>query len=106
MSRSKFAEQNPEMAALLETEQHLLARQKEFAEMPRKLAQERKEQESTMPPLLEIEERTRRIQHEELVSRGQVSNILRDQSRSLLLTFLLLIATGALIWWGIKLMQS
>lgn len=106
MSRSKFLQEDPELALLRETEQQLLARQREFAEIPKRLAQELKELETTMPPLIEIEERKQRIQHEQLVSRGQVSNIHRDQSRSLMLIFLLLIATGALIWWGVKLMQG
>lgn len=106
MNRSKLPQQNSELAEILELDQQLLARHREFSELPKRLAQERREQESTMPPLLELEDRMRRIQHEEIVSRGQVSNILRDQGRSLLLIFLLLIATGALIWWGVQLMQG
>lgn len=107
MSRGKkLLKEDLELSALREKEQLLLLQQKEFAEIPKKLALELKERESTMPPLQEIEERKRRLAHEELVSRGEVANILRDQNRSLMLLILLLAATGSLIWWGLKLMQG
>lgn len=106
MSRRKPLKEDQELSELRLTEQHLLLRHKEFAEIPKKLALELKERECTMPPLAEIEERKLRIQHEAIVSRGQVNNILRDQNRSLMLLFLLMAATAALIWWGLKLMQG
>jgi adenylosuccinate lyase len=106
MSRRKLLKEDQELNELLLTEQQLLLRQKEFAEIPKKLALELKERECTMPPLAEIADRERRIQHESIVSRGQVNNILRDQNRSLLLLFLLMTATAALVWWGLKLMQG
>ena len=84
MSRPLLKE-DLELSKLRETEQELLQRQKEFAEIPRRLAMELKERESTMPPLAEIEERRRRNEHEQIVSRGEVANILRDQSRSFML---------------------
>ncbi len=102
----KILKEDLELNALLEKEQQLLLQQKEFAEIPKKLALELRERETTMPPLQEIEERKRRLAHEEMVSRGEVANILRDQNRSLMLLILLLAATGSLIWWGIKLMQG
>jgi hypothetical protein len=105
MSRPLLKE-DLELSKLRETEQELLQRQKEFAEIPRRLAMELQERESTMPPLAEIEERRRRNEHEQIVSRGEVANILRDQSRSFMLLILLLTATGSLIWWGVKLMQG
>jgi hypothetical protein len=106
MSRGKLLKEDLELNALREKEQQLLLQQKEYAEIPKKLALELKERECTMPPLQEIEERKRRLAHEELVSRGEVANILRDQNRSLMLLILLLTATGSLIWWGVKLMQG
>ncbi|RYD18582.1 MAG: hypothetical protein EOP88_22095 [Verrucomicrobiaceae bacterium] len=102
----KVLKEDLELNALREKEQQLLLQQKEFAEIPKKLALELRERETTMPPLQEIEERKRRLAHEEMVSRGEVANILRDQNRSLMLLVLLLAATGSLIWWGIKLMQG
>jgi hypothetical protein len=105
MNRGPFLKEDLELDQLREAEQKLLKLQQEFLQIPKKLAQEQKERESTMPPLAEIEERRRRNEHDQLVSRGQVANIQRDQSRSLLLLFLLIIATGTLIWWGIQLMH-
>lgn len=106
MSRPPLLKEELELDALRETEQQLLQRQLEFAEIPKKIAQELKERECTMPPLAEIEDRRRRIEHDQIVSRGQVTNILRTQGRSMLLLVLLLAATGSLIWWGLKLMQG
>ncbi|MES2439447.1 MAG: hypothetical protein V4584_10290 [Verrucomicrobiota bacterium] len=106
MSRSAPLKEDLELSQMREAEQQLLLRQKEFAEIPKRLAQELKERECTMPPLAEIEERRRRKEHDQIVSRGEVANILRDQSRSFMLLVLLLTATGSLIWWGVKLMQG
>ena len=106
MSRSVPLKEDLELRALHQEDQHLLLRQRECAEIPKKLAQELKDRESTMPPLAEVADRTRRKEHELIVSRGQVANILRDQSRSVMLLVLLLTATGSLIWWGVKLMQG
>jgi hypothetical protein len=106
MSRSRTFKEDPELAKLREAEQKLLLLEKEYAQIPKKLAQELKDRECTMPPLPEIEDRRRQRVHEDTVSRGEASNILRDQTRSLILTAMLLVATGALIWWGVKLMQG
>lgn len=106
MARKKLSNEDLELQKLRETEQQLLRLQEECAKIPGKLAQEQKEQECTMPPLAEIEDRRRRKMHDDMVSRGEVANILRDQNRSLSLIFLLLAATGSLIWWGLKLMQG
>ncbi len=105
MSRTLLKE-DLELNQLREAEQRLLQLQKECAEIPRKLAQEQMDRERTMPPLAEIEERRRMKAHSDLVSRSAVTNIHRYQSRSLMLLLLLIAATGALIWWGIKLMQG
>jgi hypothetical protein len=106
MSRSAPLKEDLELSQIREEQQQLLLRQKEYAEIPKRLAQELRERESTMPPLAEIEDRRRRKEHDMIVSRGEISNILRDQSRSLLLLILLVTATGALIWWGLRVMQG
>lgn len=106
MSRSRPLKEDLELTQIREKAQQLLLLEKEFAEIPKKLARELKERESTMPPLAEIEERRRRKEHDQIVSRGEVTNILRDQNRSFMLLILLLTATGSLIWWGVKLMQG
>lgn len=105
MSRSRTLKEDQELTQIREAEQQLLLLEREYAQIPKKLAQELKERECTMPPLAEIEDRRRQRVHEDTVSRGEASNILRDQTRSLMLTAMLLAATGALIWWGVKLMQ-
>ena len=106
MSRSAPLKEDLELNELRQAEQQLLMLQRECAKLPKKLALEQKERECTMPPLAEIEDRIRRKAHENTVSRGEASNILRDQNRSILLIILLLAATGSLIWWGTKLMQG
>ncbi|MES2475019.1 MAG: hypothetical protein V4640_04515 [Verrucomicrobiota bacterium] len=104
--RARLTPEDQELLELRESEQALMRRQKEYADLPRKLAAEMRERESTMPPLAEIADRKRRREHEETVSRGEAKNILRDQNRSLVLLFLLLTATGTLVWWGLRLMQG
>ncbi|MEY4570789.1 MAG: hypothetical protein RLZZ398_2228 [Verrucomicrobiota bacterium] len=106
MSRSPLLKEDLELTQLREAEQRLLLLQKECAEIPKKLAQEQKDRECTMPPLADIADRIRMKAHNEIVSRGAATNIQRDQSRSLILLLLLMIATGTLIWWGIQLMQG
>lgn len=106
MSRGTPCKEDVELIQLREADQQLLLRQRQCAEIPGRIAHERKEQESMMPPLADIADRERMLAHEQLVSRGQVANIQRDQSRSFLLLLLLLAATGTLIWWGVKLMQG
>ncbi len=106
MSRSTVLKEDLELNELRQAERQLLLLEKECAKLPKKLALEQKERECTMPPLAEIEERRRRVAHENIVSRGEVKNILRDQNRSVALLILLLAATGSLIWWGMKLMQG
>lgn len=106
MSRRPTLKEDQELTQMREAEQQLLLLEKQYAQIPQKLALELKERECTMPPLAEIEDRRRQRIHEDTVSRGEASNILRDQTRSLMLTAMLLAATGALIWWGVKLMQG
>lgn len=107
MSRANRSKEDAELDQIRETEQQLEARQKVFTESKKRIAEERIERERTMPPLEEIEIRTRqRIFEEQVVSRGQAVNLLRTQNRSLLLLFLLVAATCALVWWGFTLMQG
>ncbi len=106
MARKKVLKEDLELDELIQSQLELSMKEKQFALIPKRLAQEIKDRETTMPPLLEVEERKQRILHEQIVSRGQIINIQRAQTRSLSLTFLLLAATAALIWWGIRLMQG
>lgn len=98
--------EDEELVRIRESEQQLRLREKEAAELPRRLEMERKERECTMPPLPEVMDRAALRRHEDNVTRGVVVNFRRDQNRSLMLLFLLLAATAALICWGLKLMQG
>ncbi len=106
MSRKKTLKEERELDEIRQNQLALARRQKEAAEIPRRLALELEERERTMPPLPEIEERERRLAHENIVSRGEATNLLREQNRSLLLFVTLLAAVGTLIWWGIQLMDG
>ncbi|MCP5533568.1 MAG: hypothetical protein H7A49_01045 [Akkermansiaceae bacterium] len=87
-------------------EQRLMLRAKEIAENRQRIAEERIERESTIPPLEEIREREARKKYEETVSRGEVANLVRTQNRSLLLLVLLVTAACTLVWWGLRVMQG
>ena len=106
MNRTPQFREELELNQLLATEQELLQREAEYARNRKRIEQERIEQERTIPPLKEIEDRNRRIEHEAIVSRGEVANVRRDQSRSLMLLLMLLLATATMIWWGFELMKA
>ena len=106
MSRSTVFKEDLQLDELRATEEELRRQEREIAEIPKRLADELKERQCTMPPLAEIQERTRRRAHEEIVSRGEITNIQRVQAKSMTLLILLLAATASLIWWGMKLMQG
>jgi hypothetical protein len=106
MSRTTFFKEELELDELRETEQQLLRREREFSENQKRIAQERIERESMMPPLEEIQVRKERKKHDMIVSRGEVTNLRRDQNRSLMMLLLLITATCTLIWWGMRLMQG
>jgi hypothetical protein len=106
MSRKTVFKEDLELSEIRAAEQELRQRHKEFAELPKRLEQEKRERETTMPPLPEIEDRKRLRDHENTLSRGEAKNILRDQNRSLTLLVMLLAATATLIWWGLTLMEG
>jgi NADH:ubiquinone oxidoreductase subunit E len=106
MSRRIRSKEDQELEEIRATEQELLKREQQSTEQSRRLAQKRSEQDSMMPPLAEVQERTRRIQHEICVSRGEVTNMHRAQNRSLLLLLMLVAMTCGLVWWGMSLMQG
>jgi len=106
MRRRTCFKEEQELSQIRATEQLLLKREREFADNQRRLAQERSEQERTMPPLEEIQMRLLRKRHELCVSRGEVVNIRRAENRSIMLLLLLVTATCSLVWWGLKLMQG
>jgi hypothetical protein len=94
---------DPDLASLDEAQRELDAKIAELAALPEQLELEIREQERTLPPPEDLEERRRQRDFEERAARGQVRNERRTQGRSLLLLFLLLAATAAMIAWVVKL---
>jgi prefoldin subunit 5 len=106
MSRDKLFKEELELDEVLARQQELQNRLREFERNRQEIERSRAERECTIPPLDEISEREKWRQHEQMVSRGEVANVRRDQNQSLLLLVLLLAATSALVWWGLRLMQG
>ena len=78
---------------------------RQLQQLPERIRREKRENEMTIPPCVELEERMRAKRHEErIVTRGQVENAVREHDRSLLLLILLTICTASLIWWGLQAM--
>ena len=106
MNSSTLFDEERELTRIRETQELLERKQREFDETRRRIDHERQENESVMPPLEDILDRTRRKRHEEIVSRGEIANIRRDQNRGLILLVLLLTATASLVWWGLRLIEG
>jgi prefoldin subunit 5 len=106
MKRPRIFKEELELDEVLNKQLELQSKMKEFERSQREIERTRAESERTIPPLREITERERWRQHEQLVSRGEIANVRRDQNQGLLLLFLLITATSTLIWWGLRLMQG
>lgn len=106
MTRPRQFKEELELDALLATEEELRQKELEFTRSQQRIERERSEREVTMPPLEEVRIRERERRHQEIVTCGEVANVRRTQSRSLLMLLLLLVATGSLIWWGLQLMKG
>lgn len=75
----------------------------ELQGVPEQIEMELLESNTTLPPPEDLEERQRQRHFEEQAARGQIRNERRTQGRSLLLMFLLLTATAAIISWIVRL---
>ncbi len=75
----------------------------ELQNLPRQLELEMIEAETTMPPPDDIIDRQRQRAFEERAARGEIRNERRTQGRSLLLMFLMLAATLAVVSWVVTL---
>lgn len=106
MKRSRIFKEELELDEVLNKQLELQSKMKEYERSQREIERTRAESERTIPPLREITEREKWRQHEQLVSRGEIANVRRDQNQGLLLLFLLIAATCTLIWWGLRLMQG
>ena len=106
MPKPRLQQDELELKEIRELEQQLLRRQKEAADLPKRLEREKNERDRTMPPLDGLDDRIRAKRHEDAVTRGEFRNMQKAQSRSLLLLFALICATIALIAWGLRLMEG
>lgn len=84
----------------------LFDREEELREDMRRIALEREEKATMIPPMEEIQSRKTEREHQEAISRGEVANVRRAQTRSLLVLVLLIAATCAMVWWGISIMRG
>lgn len=104
LKQGNLFEEDQELLALRERERRLEAAHKEVVKLPAKLALEKKERESTMPPMAEIKERQQINRFEQNLSRGQIENVLRTQRHSLGMLLLLATATALMLVWGYRIM--
>ncbi len=95
-------EEDEELTALREKERRLDERHKEMIKLPAKLEREKRDRESTMPPLAEIKDRHEINRFEQSLSRGQIENVLRTQRHSFMLMVLLIIATALMLGWAYR----
>lgn len=92
--------EDKELQSLKEKERMLKEAEKEIIQLPAKLAREKLDRDSTMPPMAEILMRRDLKKFEENLSRGQIENVLRVQRRSLSLLLLLASTIALLLFWA------
>ena len=97
-------EEDQELLALMEKERRLAEAHKEIIKLPARLEREKRERESTMPPMGEIIERQRINDFERNLSRGQIENVLRTQRQSFFLMVLLAVTTALMLVWAFRIM--
>lgn len=87
--------------------QRLAKELEEARELPKRIAREKQDRENTMPPLELVSEIARLKRHEqEMATRASTRNLLKTQTRSVLLLLTLTVAAAALIAWGLRLMNG
>ncbi len=104
LKQASLFEEDAELVELRKTERKLEEAHREFVKLPAKLALEKKERDSTMPPMAEIKERQQINRFEQSLSRGQIENVLRTQRHSLAMMMLLATATLLMLFWAYKIM--
>ena len=96
---------DPDLEPLDQAQRDLDAKIAALKALPQQLELEMQEQDRTLPPPEDLEDRRRQRDFEEKAARGQIRNERRTQGRSLLLMLLLLAATAAMVAWVITLTQ-
>jgi len=97
-------EEDSELTALREKERRLDEQHQEMIKLPAKLEREKRDRESTMPPLAEIKDRYEINRFEQSLSRGQIENVLRTQRHSFMLMVLLVTSTALMLGWAYRIM--
>lgn len=103
MPRPSHTDEESDLDEILKAQQELEEKIAAAEAVPKQLELEMLEKEATIPAPDDLIERERTKRFEEQATRGQVRNERRTQGRSLLLLFLLLLATAAMISWIVKL---
>lgn len=107
MKQGRLFKEDLELDSLARFEKDLILRQRQLDEEARRLQREKIESARTLPPSEEIMLRAKMKEHREmLMSRGEITNLRREQNSSFLMFLLLISATAALVWWGLQLMQQ
>lgn len=106
MKQGNLFEEDHELVALREEQRKLEEAHREVIKLPAKLEREKRDRDSTMPPMAEIRERQQINEFERNLSRGQIENTLRTQRHSLAMMLLLATATALMLWWAYRIMYS
>ena len=107
MSAHNILQDDLELKYCEEEAQRLAKELEQARELPKRIAREKLARENTMPPLERVEEITRLNHYEQqMAGSAATRNLLKTQSRSLLLLLFFTLATAALIAWGLRLMNG
>ncbi len=106
MKKHAISSEELDLFQLAEASRELDQRRKALEDRRRKAELEHTDREHTLPPSDVVSAKQKQKHHDEVVSRNEVRNILREQRKSLLMLVLLIATTATLIWWGLKLMHG
>lgn len=98
--KSKRAAEDSEHQLALQLAE-LTEKERQLQQLPEQIRREKRESEMMLPPDPELEMRLKaKRHHEQIVTRGQVENAVREHDRSLILLVLLVACTASLLWWA------
>lgn len=107
MKQGRLFKEDREIDSLERIKSDLARRQREVDEHKKRLEREKIESARTLPPSEIVTLRAKmKDHHDMLMTRGEISNLRREQNGHVLLFLLLVCATAALVWWGMRLMQQ
>lgn len=102
--KSRRVEEDSEHQLALQLAE-LTEKERQLQQLPEQILREKRESEMMLPPNPELEGRLKaKRHHEQIVTRGQVENAVREHDRSLILLILLVACTASLIWWAYQAM--